>query len=41
MICTFFAKRFSGDQTMKNGMGWAYGTYGGEEMYIQGFGKET
>jgi len=39
MVLVVLTKR-SGDQIKWNEMGGACGTYGGEERYIQGFGRE-
>jgi hypothetical protein len=40
MIITPYRTQFR-DKIKKTEMGWACGTYGGEERCIQGFGGET
>jgi hypothetical protein len=45
MICTPY-QYYSGDRIKKNEVGWACGTYEGQERFIRGFagealGKET
>jgi len=40
-LMVVFIKYYSGDQNKKNEMGKAYGSYGGEELCIQGYGGKT
>ena len=41
LFSVLLTQHYSGDQIQKNEMGRACGTYGRQEMCIQGFGGET